>query len=80
MSLQIEQPHRIAFFDACVLACDQCEVLSRVSHADAQARALEAAESSAAESSAGCADKSSGHVPPERGAAAAAANLKMAAA
>jgi len=30
----------IALFDACMLACDQCEVLSRVLHADAQAKAL----------------------------------------
>jgi len=36
--------------------------------------------SKAAESSAGCADKSGGHMPPEHGAALAATNLKMAAA
>ncbi len=36
--------------------------------------------SKAAESSAGCADTGSGQMPPERGAAVAAANLKMAAA
>jgi len=42
MSLQNEQlPHKSALLDAGMLACDQCLVLSRVSYADAQARALE---------------------------------------
>ncbi len=76
MSLHNEQmPHRIALLDACMLACDQCLVLSHVSHADAQARALESGRKLG-----GLRRQGSGHMPSEGGAAVTAANLKMAAA
>ncbi len=76
MSLRNEQlPYRFASLDAGILACDQCEVLSRVSYDDAQARALENGRGRG-----GLRSQRQWPVPHERGAAVAAANLKMAAA